>query len=260
MWFFIILLLLPIFCSACSFGDNSDFKNEYGIFLDYSGDLTDLEDYRIVVIDAQNCSKADINAFKKSGHIVYTYLNIGSLEEFRPYYDSYKDLSLGEYAGWEDEVWIDVSSLRWQDFVLKSLVPKLRRKNIDGFFVDNCDVYYYKNSPEIFKGLCSIMEGLSDGGEDVIINGGDTFVDEYSRKKGSPTTIACGINQESVFTNHDSDNESKEYFMDYIERYSAMGMDIYLTEYTSDKKLINEIKAYCQKNDFLYFITDKQYL
>lgn len=33
-------------------------------------------------------------------------------------------------------------------------------------------------------------------------------------------------------------------------------MEVYLLEYTKDKKLIRKIKQYCRKNKFHYYISD----
>ena len=50
--------------------------------------------------------------------------------------------------------------------------------------------------------------------------------------------------------------KDRAYFQDYIERYAAKGADIYLLEYTRDNSLIREIREYCQKNRFHYYISD----
>ena len=161
-----------------------------------------------------------------------------------------------------------MSSPQWQSFILEELAPELLDKNINGFFIDNCDVYYYKNSQEIFDGLCAILEGISAMQTDVIINGSDVFMDEYSKRIGHPEDIANGINQESIFTNYNyekkeytaAESDSKKYFTDYIERYSEKGMDIYLIEYTTDEKLIREIQKYCDQNNFFSYIADDRAL
>lgn len=41
-----------------------------------------------------------------------------------------------------------------------------------------------------------------------------------------------------------------------FERYAEKGADICLLEYTRDKRLISEIRDYCQKHGFKYYISD----
>ena len=256
-----VLCVLLLLLSACNSG--SDNKT-YGVFLSIDSDLDQLSEYETVVIDAQFFSKEEIKCFKEQGHKVISYINIGSLESFRDYYDSYSDLALDKYEHWDEEVWIDVSSVRWQSFVTDELIPSLVNLGIDGFFVDNCDVYYNYPTPDNLNGLTVMMSSMVDTGLDVIINGGDCYLDAYCALGGSWSDVITGINQESVFSSilWDSDSfgtadvEDHEYFCDYIERYSALGADIYLLEYTTDKKLISQIDSYCKRNKFDYYISD----
>ena len=59
-------------------------KKDYGVFL--SADASSLErfkKYDLIVIDAQYFTKKDIEVLHENGTEVYTYLNIGSIENFR---------------------------------------------------------------------------------------------------------------------------------------------------------------------------------
>ena len=185
------------------------------------------------------------------------------MEDFRDYYDEYKDLKLGDYENWDEEIWVDVSDPRWQEFIAGKLVPELAGKGIDGFFVDNCDVYYNFPTVDIMNGITYMMLTMVDTGLEVIINGGDCYLDSYC-EVGSWDKVITGINQETVFSKilWDSDEfgtadpEDHKYFTDYIERYGNLGADIYLLEYTTDKKLIKEIDDYCNSKGFKYYISD----
>ena len=248
---------------------SEQYKTKYGVFLDYDGDLSELEDYNYIVIDALYHSRDEITDFNCGyQRYVYSYINIGSIEDFRDYYDDYADLALGDYENWDGEEWIDVSDERWQNFILNELAPELLAKGINGFFVDNCDVYYNYPTEDILNGLAVIMRGLKGMGCDVIINGGDAFLDAYCASMGSWTDVITGINQESVFSYIDWDNgsltyateEDKAYFRDYIERYGDQGAYIFLIEYVDNadehRTLRSSIKNYCEEHDYLYYISD----
>ena len=108
------------------------------------------------------------------------------------------------------------------------------------------------------------MHTLVGTGKAVLINGGDAFLDAYCAGGGQWKDVITGINQETVFSEilWDGDKfgtasrEDREYFQDYIERYAEKGADICLLEYTRDKRLIPEIRDYCQKHGFKYYISD----
>ena len=181
-------------------------------------------------------------------------------------FDEYADLALGDYENWEDEKWIDVSSERWQSFILDTLAPQLLEKGIDGFFVDNCDVYYQYQTDEILNGLATIMEGLVDTDKEVIINGGDVFLDAYTSRLGYWSNVITGINQEMVFTYMDWDNDmlrarvgdcdEMKYYKDYIEKYADFGAFIFLLEYTDNAGIEQRVKDYCRDHYFSYYISD----
>lgn len=261
---FILIILITVTFVLGGCGSDTDPEADYGVFLSLEDHVDRLKEYNTVVIDAQYYSEAEIRDIKSSGTKVYSYINVGSLESFRDYYDEYKDLTLGVYEHWEDESWIDVSDERWQEFITAKLAPELLNKGIDGFFVDNCDVYYVYREKEILEGLAFIMKSLVDTGKDVVINSGNDFLDAYCAGYGNWDDVITGINQESVFSKiiwdknrfGTADDEDREYFTDYIERYAAKGADIYLLEYTKDKKLIKEIEEYCSNNGFKYYISD----
>ena len=263
----ILVLACMLLLTGCGPAASAE-PQQYGVFIGTDRSLSEFKGYDTIVIDAQYYTAEQIKDFKGDSRKVYSYINAGSVEDFRDYYADYEDLTLGDYEHWAGEKWVDVSSEKWQDFVLNELAPSLTAKGIDGFFVDNCDVYYVYPNPEILNGLSTIMRGLKSIGGEVIINGGDAFLDAYCDSMGSWTDVITGINQESVFSYIDWDtgaltyasDEDREYFLDYIERYGDQGAYIFLLEYVDDvdehRTLRSSIKNYCEEHDYLYYISD----
>ena len=260
----IILAVLVLMTGTVGAETVPAFRCPFGVILNVCDDLEQFADYETIVIDAQYYTREQINSFRGKGHKVYSYINIGSLENFRDYYEDYKDLALGAYEHWEEEVWVDVSSPRWQDLILKKVAVWLLDKEIDGFFVDNCDVYYVYPRPEILEGLSLIMKSLVQTGKKVIINSGDTFMDAYCEQGGKWSDVITGIAQESVISTilwdenafGRAEPEDREYFESYIGRYGSQGADIYLIEYTTDEELIREIDEFCKEHNYLYYVSD----
>lgn len=238
--------------------------NDYGVFLNAdASSLKQLKNYDLIVIDAQYFTKSDIELLHQNGTKVYTYLNIGSIENFREYYTTYEKLAIGRYEHWDEEKWVDVADPDWQKF-MEQLSQELFEKGVDGFFIDNCDVYYYAPRESIFEGLTAILQNIMTFDKAVIINGGDTYVTEYRERYGAIDHIMTGVNQESVWsaidfdkgTFHEQTKETRDYYCNYLEACQADGMDVYLLEYTTDKKLIQKIKKYCNEHDFHFYISN----
>ena len=97
-------LFLGILAGPCAIdAKNQKEKKDYGVFLSIdSSQIKKLYGYRLVVIDAQYFSAKDIRTLHKKGVKVYTYLNVGSIENFRDYYKKYEYLTIGTYENWED--------------------------------------------------------------------------------------------------------------------------------------------------------------
>lgn len=260
---FVIILISGYFLIKDS--STSTFEeNDYGVFLNAdASSLEQLKNYDLIVIDAQYFTKSDIELLHQNGTKVYTYLNIGSIENFREYYTTYEKLTIGRYEHWDEEKWVDVAAPDWQKFI-EQLSQELFEKGVDGFFIDNCDVYYYAPRESIFEGLTAILQNIMTFDKAVIINGGDTYVTEYRDRYGTIDHIMTGVNQESVWSAIDFDKgtfyeqtrETRDYYCKYLEACQADGMDVYLLEYTTDKKLIQKIKKYCNEHDFHFYISN----
>ena len=66
---------------------------------------------------------------------------------------------------------MDVANPDWQKFIGR-LSQKLYEKGVDGFFIDNCDVYYYAPRESIFEGLtaiCKYLEACKADGMEVYL-------------------------------------------------------------------------------------------
>ena len=245
--------------------ETADIKYEYGVFLGADPeDISYMESYKKIVIDAQYFEAEEISELKETGHTVYSYINLGSVEKFRPYYKKYKKYSLGTYENWTDEKWIDVSQNEWQDFVVNELANDILDKGVDGLWVDNCDVYYNFNNDGIFNGVTNILMGLKAYDTYVIINGGDTYVSKYANDNNSLDAVMDAVNQETVFSAIDWDNDmftendddTREYFQDYCKLASDYGKDVYLLEYTENSDIIDDVKNYCFENGYTYYVSN----
>lgn len=259
-----VMMVLSVTCCGLSSAPQKN-SSGYGVFLSLDHeDMESLYGYNQIVIDAQYFEKEDIQLLKQSGTKVYTYLNLGSLENFRTYYAEFLDLTLDDYENWEEEKWVNVSDPRWQKFLGETLATQLLEKGVDGFFVDNCDVYYQYPTEEMYNGVTTILKSLRGYGVDVIINGGDTYVSEYIARNNEISGIMSGLNQESVYTGIDfsnhtfyqADKSDTKYYLSYIKKVEKLGGSIYLLEYATDKALKKKIVKQCEKNNWNYYIAD----
>ena len=251
--------------SSPNYSSATPADNDWGVFIDkgFDKDPSRLAGRKNVVIDGQDNSAETIKKIKANGTKVYSYLNIGSIENTREdYYNKYKKYALGNYDNWPDEKWMNVSKKEWQDFIVDNLAEKLLKKGCDGFWLDNLDVYEEYHKDEIYDGLVNIVTRLKEKGVPIYVNGGNKFVSRLI-KEGKADLID-GVMQEEVFTqitDYD-DNKSKKQdsgtqkeHLAYLERCKKAGIDVSVLEYTKDESLRKKIIAECKKLGIRYHVS-----
>lgn len=258
------LLLLCLICLHPFRPEAAANSYPYGVFIGLeTADLKRLRPYRTVVIEPSSFSAEQVKALQAEGKSVYGYLNLGSIENYRPYYERFATITLAPYENWPEERWVDVSSPVWQTFVVNELGAAYAALGLDGFFLDNCDVYAIYPREDIFNGLSTMLRDLNRYQKPCIINGGDVFVSACI-ENGTARTLFDGVNQESVFTKIDfaknryvaQDAETRTYYLDYLTRAKEAELKVYLLEYRPTAKLAAEIQDYCEKNGFTAYNTN----
>ncbi|MEN6419830.1 MAG: endo alpha-1,4 polygalactosaminidase [Clostridiaceae bacterium] len=257
-----VSLFLIVCCLACE-KSTAEKNANYGVFLGVNPEQIHLlKGYDTVVIDAAYFTKEEVETIRQNGaKTICSYLNIGSIEDFREGYDSLKDCILAPYDNWPGEYWVNVSRPEWQRYITQS-ASALIGKGVDGFFLDNTDVYYLYPTSEVYDGLVSILSMLNTYHKDILINGGDVFVSKAILEADEPQIEITGVNQECVFTNIDftnnalvlQDAQTSQYYQDYLAACKEKGLAVYLLEYAIDVDAVEEtIQAYCNRNGFQYY-------
>ena len=219
--------------------------------------------YQTLILDLQNFSKEQVSALHLAGvKKIYSYLDVGSLETYRSYFARFHKLARAPYENWEEEYWVDVSNISWQDFLVKELAIDLVQKGADGFFLDNTDVYAQEETPQTYEGLVRILEGLGDYHLAVIVNGGDLFVKKLIADHKQ--NLLRAICQESVFSCIKDykknqfgrqDKEVRDDYLTYLQACKKANLAVLLIEYTRDSALEEEADSYCKKMGFCLFVS-----
>lgn len=216
----------------------------------------------VLVIDAEYYTAEDIAMLKSNGvREIYTYLNVGSIENFRSYYATYEKYTLGAYDNWPEEQWVDVSKAKWQKFIV-SRAEELAQKGVDGFFIDNTDVYYMYPKDKIYDGLVKILSDIKALDKKVVINGGDAFVTTYLQEAHA-SVIFDAVNQENVYTCYDFDNqicmenneEERTYFTDYLDAVKQNGCEVYVLEFATEDAIREQAYTYAKEHDYICFVS-----
>lgn len=260
-----VIIIIPIVLLGLFYCFNRNESPEYVVLIgEDSEHLDSFPCADILVIDGEHFTKKDVSYLKNKGvKTIYSYLNIGSIEEFRDCYEEYSGYTLGEYENWPDEKWIDISQEEWRNYII-SKGNELSEKGFDGFFIDNADVYYMFQTKDIYDGIVDVLTQLKSSNMDVIINGGDFFVQEYIASGEQNGRIFDGVNQEDVYTNYNFEEkkfeinigENQEYYRKYLEDLLHKGYDVYVLEYTDKKEIRDKAVEYAEDNGFTVYVSD----
>lgn len=237
----------------------------WGVFIGTTihGNVSKVKNYKSIVIDAQYYSASEIKKLKSGGRKVYSYFSVGSISKVRPYYKRFKKYVLGNYDNWPSEKWIDTSKTAWQKFLVNELAVSLKKKGVDGLWVDNTDVWYEYHRTNIFNGLLNILRGCKKKGFPIIINGGDVFVSHCIKCKKD--YCFDGVMQEEVITRITGYNsnkfarqtsEDRKYYEAYLKKVKNAKKSIALLEYTKSSSMRKEIINYCKKRGYSYYISN----
>ena len=240
-------------------------RQPYGVFINSEPeDLNKMTGYDVVVIDAYYFGKQDIQKIRDNGcKKIYSYLNVGSLEEFRDYYKSCEKYTVGNYENWEEEKWIDITAKEWQEQVIAN-AGQISQKGVDGFFLDNFDVYYEYQTEDVYTSLISILQQLGRYEKEIVINGGDVFVTKYLSDGEKEGKLFDAVNQEDVYTEYDFDDERytlqnesvRKYYEDYLRQVSSCGYEVFVIEYADNEKIREEALRYHEGKNRTVFISD----
>lgn len=258
----LVLILSAALLNACS-ANPSDETEKYVVLIGEDSEIIEkLSDIDLLVIDAEYFSQNDIARLRENGiREIYSYINIGSIESFRSYDTDFEKYTLGAYENWPEEKWIDVSSPEWQACTA-SRVDALVQKGVDGFFVDNTDVYYNYPQESIYDGILTILDYMDHTGRKIMINGGDCFVKKYLTAEKN--VLIDGVNQENVFTAYDfskdiytkNDQSTREYYTEYLDLAMSHGCTAYTLEYATDSTIRRQAAAYAGKHGYICYISD----
>ncbi len=132
------------------------------------GDLTErYAGYDLLVVDGQEARPKMVAELHEQGTVVLGYLSVGTIENYRPWYESLKPYRLAAWKDWEGEYYARVGARGYRRQVAGRIAPKLYDKGFDGLFLDNVDmIEVYRRQAAGMRKLVHALSRLvhSDGG------------------------------------------------------------------------------------------------
>lgn len=269
----LLLLLAPLALVGCNKPQEEEnvFQgNDYGAFLGrYDNNVTGFNQYRYVSVELDEFTHTNIERLTSHGTNFLAYLNVGSLENYRDYYEDYKSFTFKDYDNWPDERWIDVTNQSWQNNIV-SLAQGFKNDGAFGVYMDNVDVYTIAkeenmNYRAFGAALKNIIFRVNSLGLKVMINGGAEFFDDMNDANNNVFDSVWAYHQEEVFSLIDDyennvfttqEEEDKTYYEEIASMMKQKGKEVFLLEYTTNDSLKESIKNYCDSHEYHYYISN----
>lgn len=268
---YLLLLLTSLALVGCKNKEQQEplYGNDYGAFLGRSdNDVTGFNQYKYVSVELDEFTHTNIERLTKIGTNFLAYLNVGSLETYRDYYDEYESFTFKDYDNWPDERWMDVTNQGWQDLMI-SLARSFKNEGAFGVYMDNVDVYSVAkeenmNYQAFGAAIKTIITRVSALGLKILINGGSEYFDDMNDINDNVFDFIWAYHQEEVFSlieDYDENifttqsEEDKAYYQEVASIFKEKGKEIFFIEYTNDSSLKETIKNYCNSNGYHYYFS-----
>ena len=265
-----VLLVTPLLFSGCKKEEVVSYADHAAFLGRGDNEVTNFSKYKYISFEFDEFTDTNIKRISEKGTYCFAYLNAGSLESYRDYYEVYESFTFKDYDNWPEERWIDVSQSVWQDFVVNTLAVGFKNRNAYGVYLDNVDVYSIakedgKDFNAFATGLKNIIKGVSNLGLKVMINGGAEFLDDMNDQEDNIFDSIWAYHQEEVFSlildyEHNGfgtqNKEDQEYYQEIASLMKEKGKEVFLLEYTTDEKLKQTITNYCNEKQYHFYISN----
>jgi endo-alpha-1,4-polygalactosaminidase (GH114 family) len=156
----------------------------------------DLSGYDLVVLDGDAPAKR-VKSLRADGAIVLGYLDVGTIEPYRSWYEQAKPYRLDYWPDW-GEWYADVSKQGFRDLIAKRVAPKVLARGFDGLFLDNMDmIVSHKRQTQ---GMHALVRRLAALPGYLFMQNGDEVVDSFLGQLD-------GWNREDVSRTYDFDTK-----------------------------------------------------
>jgi len=115
--------------------------------------------FDLVVVDGESTTAAEVATIQRaSGGLVLAYLDVGTIEDYRGWYNAAKPFRLDYWGDW-GEWYANVNAGGFRALMLERVAPGMLSKSFDGLFLDNTDMT--ETHPAQKPGMRALVAGLS---------------------------------------------------------------------------------------------------
>lgn len=222
-----------------------------------------VQGYKLVIIEPDFYTKAEIQALKATGTSIIAYTTLGEVDSNRWYFPLLEQQGfLGVNKNWGSS-YIDISKKEVQSILLDRVIPEIMGKGVDGLFLDTIDaVAPYGERRDLAPYMVELITKIRTlyPTATVIQNAG-LFLLEETRSSLDAVLL------EDVASGYSFENEM--YYVknlsDFHERYELVtstskkyDIPVFIIDFAESNSGISEIKSRLDTTGTPYFISNIQ--
>ena len=120
-----------------------------------------LAGFDLVILDPAPYHADDLAALRAEGVVTLGYVNVGELEDWRPFADRVDpSWVLGENPNWPGHRFVDAREPGWRSLIVDEVAQGVVAKEFDGLFLDMADVASPQLYPETEAGVVALVRAL----------------------------------------------------------------------------------------------------
>lgn len=260
--FFIGISLLTIQCNNTSKISTNPMLKKTPFGVCYSKITPEqVKNYKMVIIEPDFYSKAEITALKATGTTIIAYITLGEVDSNRWYFPLLEERGfLGINKNWNSS-FLNLEDDVTRAIILEKALPEIMIKGVDGVFMDTIDaVSPYTERSNLSPYMLSLIQGIRERyPKKLIIQNAGLFLLDQSK------SIIDAVLIEDIASGYDFVN--KEYFIKdfdaYIRRLDLVkensqkhNIPFLIVDFAETEMAINEIKSRLDSLSFPYFISN----
>ncbi|GAB5408922.1 MAG: hypothetical protein BalsKO_12870 [Balneolaceae bacterium] len=265
--YYLLLTLICLFVVQCNSSkknlDNSILsKSPFGVC--YSKVTPEqVQNYKMVIIEPDFYSKAEITALKATGTTIIAYITLGEVDSNRWYYPLLEERGfIGVNKNWNSS-YLNLEDSLTRSIILDKVLPEIMIKGVDGIFLDTIDaVSPYTERRNLAPFMFSLIKGIRDQHPNkLIIQNAGLFLLEESKE------LIDAVLMEDIASGYNFSN--KEYYIKDLNSFNERidlvrtnstkyNIPFLIIDFAESKTAIHEIKSRLDTLSFPYFISNIQ--
>ena len=222
-----------------------------------------VSNYKLVIIEPDFYTKAEIQALKATGSTIIAYITLGEVDPNRWYFPLLEQQGfLGMNENWGSS-YLDLSKEEVRSILLDRVLPEIMVKGVDGVFLDTIDaVAPYGERKELAPYMVEVISNIRIRYPDVtVIQNAGLFLLKETKSVIDAVLIediASGYdfeNQRYYVKALNEFNDRKELVISTSEKYN---IPVFIVDFADTEAGISEVKSRLDTLNTPYFISNIQ--